>query len=544
MPKRPWWYLNLVGVLGGLLMALLSLTPSLLPRPALLQGAVSGLSFAVGYAVGVGLSILVMRFTPWRPTERTQRRVWIGIFVFVIFTASGVGVLALSWQNQVRELVDMPPIDVVHSGLFLVGALPAGVLGLLIGRGLRTLYRLITRRTGRVLSVLITAAAAGVTVALLGTVVLFGMDRIYAASNAAAEEGVSEPTSAYRSAGPDSAIAWDDLGRHGAAFIAGGPSAREITDLTGVQALDPVRVYAGLASAPTAEERAALAVSELERTGGFDRDYLVVATATGSGWLEPQSMDAVEYLHAGNTAIVSMQYAYTPSWVSFVFDPDAPVAAARVLFEAVERHVREMPEQDRPRLLSYGLSLGAHGSQSTFSDLADLRARTDGALFVGSPNATPLWRELQAERDPASPVWLPVLNDGREVRWFGQNSDFGALPGPWDTPRVAYMQHATDPVTWLGPELLWAAPEWLKPGERGADVSPSMHWIPVVTALQVVIDMLMGESVPATHGHNYGNLVVNGWRAISDDAGLDETALARVQSEIESYADVQPFGGP
>ena len=288
-------------------------------------------------------------------------------------------------------------------------------------------------------------------------------------------------------------------------------------------------MYAGLASAPTVQERADLIVAELERTGAFDRAVLVVATTTGSGWLEPQAVDAIEYLQGGDTAIAAMQYAYTPSWVSSVFDPDAPLESARVLFATIEARWSRLPEGRRPLLLSYGLSLGAHGSQGVFADLADLRDRVDGALFAGSPNGSPLWRTLQAQRDPGSPAWQPVLDGGREVRWISRAGDEDLLAGPWERPRVLYLQHATDPVTWLSADLLFQP-----------DVSPSMQWIPIVTALQVVVDMLGGEAVPALHGHNFGDVAVTGWRQVAGDAGLDAAAIARIRAEIESYAPIQP----
>ena len=42
------------------------------------------------------------------------------------------------------------------------------------------------------------------------------------------------------------------------------------------------------------EERAELAVAELERAGGFERGNLLVATTTGSGWLDPGAVDSLE----------------------------------------------------------------------------------------------------------------------------------------------------------------------------------------------------------------------------------------------------------
>ena len=59
--------------------------------------------------------------------------------------------------------------------------------------------------------------------------------------------------------------------------------------------------------------------------------------------------------------------------------------------------------------------------------------------------------------------------------------------------------------------------------------------------MQVTVDMLMGESVPARHGHNYGDVVTLGWREVIGDlgnshGGLSEAAFERVQRVIEAYA--------
>ncbi len=109
---------------------------------------------------------------------------------------------------------------------------------------------------------------------------------------------------------------------------------------------------------------------------------------------------------------------------------------------------------------------------------------------------------------------------------------------------MLYLQHATDPVTWLGPDLLWRSPEWLERDQRASDISDSMIWIPVVTGVQVTIDMLGGEAVPARHGHNFGDVVLTGWREVTDDAGLDEAALARVQQRIEAMAAIPVHPDP
>lgn len=541
--QRRWWQLNPVGAFAGLAGAALSVTPSLLPRPPLLQGAVAAVAFATGYALGVAVWALLRAVLPARVSAAqwmSSRILWMGYAIVWLAGVAVMSIAALVWQNEIRRLVEMPPLESVSLGAFFLGFAPLVVLLLAAGKGMGCLYFSLRQRVGVVVGLLGVSTVLVAAVAALTVTATIAVDVIYRDRNASADAGVTEPPSTYRSAGTDSAIDWEDLGRHGAAFVAGGPTAAEISALTGTSSIEPIRVYAGIESAPTLTERADLVVSELERTGAFDRAVLVVATTTGSGWLESQTVDAVEYLYAGDTAIASMQYAYTPSWVSFLFDPDAPVDAATILFGAVEKRWLELPIDDRPLLVTYGLSLGAHGSQATFAGLDDLRLRVDGALLVGSPNGSALWRTLQASRDAGSPVWQPVLNDGREVRWMSQEGDQNALPGPWAEPRVLYLQHATDPVTWLSPELVWQSPEWLQADQRASDVSPAMVWIPVITALQVGVDMLGGEAVPARHGHNFGDVVTAGWRAIIGDAGLSDAAVERIAAKIETYAPIQP----
>ncbi|MGM7697848.1 alpha/beta hydrolase [Microbacterium sp. A84] len=534
--RRHWWALDPGGSIGGLFLAILSVTPSLLPRPSLFQGAIAAIAFGLGYMLGVAVWAILRRFMPWRPSRTAQRALWIVYALLWLVALGALSVLSFAWQNEVRSLVEMPPLLGIDVAAFLLGFLPVAVLLVTIGKGVRRLHHALRRTSGAVVGLLGTLTVVAAALGALVLAVMIAVDGIYLNLNGDAEADAVQPASTYRSAGVESAIGWDTLGRHGANFVAGGPTASEIEAVTGEAALEPIRVYAGLESAPTASERAALVVAELERTGAFERSVLVVATTTGSGWLEPQTVDALEYLHAGDTAIAALQYAYTPSWVSFLFDADAPVEAAGSLFDAVYEHWIQLPEDDRPMLITYGLSLGAHGSQALFDDIDDVRARTDGALFVGSPNGSELWRTLQASRDQGSPAWQPVLNDGSQVRWLSKLGDEQALTGEWSEPRVLYLQHATDPVTWLGPELIWSQPEWLDADQRGADVSPSMRWIPGVTAVQVAIDMLMGESVPARHGHNFGDVITTGWREVTGDAGLDAAAIARIQAIIEAMS--------
>lgn len=461
--------------------------------------------------------------------------------------AVGYGSLVIHWQNDVRRLVEMEPLESTAILMFAATTVMGATIGLFIGSGLGIVrggvHRVLEQRGRRFAGVTSFAAAVIVAVVVVALVLAVGMravDSVYADLNDRTTDGIVPPVSALRSAGPGSPVAWDGLGRHGRAFIGGGPDASRIQEVTGEQTLEPVRVYVGVGNADTLDEQARIAVEELRRTGGFERSVLVVATPTGSGWLEDQAVDSVEYLYGGDTAIVSLQYSFLPSWASFLFDKSLPVDASRALFDAVHAEWASMPVDERPKLAVYGLSLGAAGMQGALGGLEDIRSRTEAALFVGPPNNSQPWRTLQGERDAGSPVWQPVLDGGAEVRWLSKPGDFARLPGDWRQPRVAYLQHATDAVTWMDPNVIWRRPVWLSgpaaQGGRGPDVSDSMVWFPGVTYLHLVADMIMGVAVPAGHGHNFGDVILDGWAGVLPGHSLDDAALARVQELIESYS--------
>lgn len=268
--------------------AAVSITPSLLPRPALLQGALAGIGFAFGYLLGVmiwaGVRALLW---PKGQVPGFRRIWWIAYGTLWILAIMGLSGMALNWQNEVRRLVEMPPLDGVSVIHFLLAFVPLALGLVWAGKAVRSLFHLLQRR----LSSLIAAVCSTVIVAaLFGGVValaLGSVDRIYLERNGKPDPSVIEPASDFRSAGVASSVSWSTLGRHGAAFVGGGPTAQGISDLTGAPALDPIRVYAGLKSASTPQARAELVVSELKRTDAFERKVLVVATPTGSGWLEP-----------------------------------------------------------------------------------------------------------------------------------------------------------------------------------------------------------------------------------------------------------------
>ena len=106
------------------------------------------------------------------------------------------------------------------------------------------------------------------------------------------------------------------------------------------------------------DARADLALAELLRIGAFERRLLVIATPTGTGWVDPAAMMPLEILHRGDVATVSVQYSYLPSWLSLLVEPTYGRETAGPSFVR-STGIGTPCREDRPRFFLFGLSLGA-----------------------------------------------------------------------------------------------------------------------------------------------------------------------------------------
>jgi uncharacterized membrane protein len=522
--KPPWWerHYTFFGTATGLVFIWLSMTPSLLPRGPLFQGIVSGAAGGIGYAIGV-FAVWLVRYMRSRETSPPAPRwAWISLVVVGIIGQVLAIVYFHHWQDDVRDFMGVPrltfwehPQTAVLSLLFLFLFVE---IGQLVGRLVRFLVRKLDRiAPPRVSAVIVVVLLLVVSVALLnGVVVRVGMDllnRSFAAVNDELDPDNPAPTSQFRSGGPGSLVTWESLGHQGRVFVGEGPSVQELEQFNGRPAIEPIRVYAGKNTGGDIKSAAKVAAEELRRTGGLNRKVVAVATTTGTGWINAAEASALEYMYNGDTAIVSMQYSYLPSWLSFLVDKENARQAGQALFEAVDALVKGMPENQRPKLVVFGESLGSFGGEAPFLSLNNLVARTDGALFSGPTFNNTIWTDLTANRDPGSPMWLPIYDKGQNVRFAAEPPNLGRPSDPWRTPRAVYLQHASDPIAWWNPDLLFSEPDWLRE-PRGYDVSPTMEWIPIVTFLQVSADMAVAVDVPDGHGHVYIRDVANAWAAI------------------------------
>lgn len=538
---RFWNTFSATGLLLGTLFFAASLTPTLLPRTFLTQGVLSGCSLAAGYGIGVLGSWLWDYLELPKPEARALRivqSVAIGIcaLIGIIFLWRTAG-----WQNSIRELMDLEPVETGHP--FKVGliALLTFVVLIAVSRVFRLTLLLVSRKLRRFVPKRVSyVLATAVSVALFWSVVdgvlfrfaLHMADASFKGYDELIEPETQQPADPGKTGSEASLLRWDELGRAGREFISGGPTSDSLSAFSGRNALEPVRVYAGLRSADTAEARAKLAVQELERTGGFDRSVLIVIMPTGTGWIDPAGMDTVEYLHGGDVASVAIQYSYLTSWLSLLVEPGYGAEAARALFSEVYAHWTKLPRESRPKLYLYGLSLGALSSEQSAELFEVIGDPYQGALWSGPPFPSRIWRAVTDGRNAGSPEWLPLFRDGSYVRFTSQKNAL-AIPGAqWGPMRVVYLQYASDPVTFFDYHSLYRQPDWMiEP--RGPDVSSELRWYPVVTLLQLTLDMAMATTAPMGYGHVYApEHYIDAWIEVTDVQGWSAEDITRLKQEF------------
>ncbi|WP_083883679.1 alpha/beta hydrolase [Nocardia higoensis] len=547
--------LNYVGIVVATLFFALSVTPSLVPRDWLFQGLISGVNAALGYGLGC---LLEWGFRSWirpRLTRIPPAPIWViyalktAVLVTAGLTAALMLVQSARWQREITALMGMEGTTTpayLRTGLL---SLAIGVIVVAVYRTLREIVLFLAKELNRWVRVPreLAPAVGALVLVVLATTVFNGVATraFFAVANSAfsvrndhTSPNAVQPLLPQRSGSPESFAAWDTLGFEGRWFVSQGPTASRIAAVTGRPAREPIRAYVGLESAEGEESQADLAVRELDRAGAFDRKVLVVVTTTGTGWVNSMAAGALEYMYGGDTAVVASQYSYLPSVLSFLADRSKAASAGRQIFDAVYQRWSREPVETRPKLFVYGESLGSQGSEEAFDGLADLRSKVDGALWVGPPNSNRLWKQFVERRDPGSPEVLPVYADGLVVRFAAAAPDL-AVPGPeWQAPRIAYLQHASDPIVWWSPDLIFSRPDWLEE-PRGKDVSSQMRWAPFITFWQVTADLTNAQGVSDGHGHRYGSLVVDAWAAIAQPEGWTPELAERVRFQLESAEDFE-----
>ena len=527
-----------VGLLAGTLFFAFSLTPSLLPRPFYAQGIISGLSFTAGYALGFAGHSLWSYLELPSLGRRTEPIVKMAATAVCAVIAAAFLWQASEWQNSVRILMEMDEVSGIRVySIAFVALLVFGVL-LLLARLFRRTFLFLSRRLERFVPRRVSNVVGAVAAAVLFWSVIDGViftlalraaDNSYQQLDVLIQDDLEPPDDPMKTGSAESLVSWEALGGRGRRFVTSGPSAEDLSAFLGEPVPDPIRVYVGLNAADTPEERARLAVEELKRVGGFDRSILLLATPTGRGWVDPAAQNTAEYLHRGDIATVTAQYSYLPSPLSLMVEGEYGAETARALFEAVYGHWTELPESDRPRLYLHGLSLGALNSDLSFDVYDIIDDPFDGALWSGPPFRSATWTTVTRSRDPGSPAWLPRFREGSVVRFMNQFENLDAPDGEWGAFRIAYLQYASDPVTFFRPQVFYREPAWMRE-PRGPDVSPDLRWYPVVTMLQLVADIAAGRA-PTGYGHEYAaEHYIDAWVALTEPDDWSEADIERLRA--------------
>lgn len=535
-----------VGLALGTLFFAASLTPSLIPRAATYQGVLAGVSFAAGYGFGVFWRWLWAYLHLPEPPERMRQGanmllglVCVAVAAFFLWQSTG-------WQNAVRATMGMEPVETGRPVLVCALAVVTFAALFIIGR----LFRHLTRRLATTFRRFIPPHVANVLAAVLAIFLFWSaandvlaraaltvLDNSFREWDALLDPAQPQPTSPLRAGSSHSLLQWNEVGRAGREFLSSGPSAQDIGAFRGVPAIEPIRVYVGLGAAETAEDRARLALQEMLRVGAFDRSIVVIVTPTGTGWIDPSAMDSLEYLHGGDVASVALQYSYLSSPLSLIVEPEYGIEAARAIFSEIYRHWTTLDPATRPRLYLHGLSLGALNSERSAEMYEILADPIDGALWAGPPFASRYWRMVTEGRNPGSAAWLPRFGDGSLVRFMNQDGLAPGLHAEWGPVRVVYLQYASDPVTFFDFRDLFRQPAWMQ-SPRGPDVTGALSWHPVVTMLQLALDMALATTTPVGYGHVYApEHYVEAWLQVTGEEGWSPEAIAGLKQHLRSRMD-------
>ncbi|WAX96604.1 alpha/beta-hydrolase family protein [Aminobacter sp. NyZ550] len=538
---RYWFSFSTTGLLLGTLFFAASLTPTLIPRNYLTQGVLSGLSAAVGYGCGLFLRWL------WRYLELPELRARI-LIAGKLIAAIACGIVGLAflwqaseWQNSIRRLMQLAPVDTAHPLEVGAIALVTFVVLVAFGRLFKRTLVFVSEKLRRFVPTRV-SYVIGTTIAVFlfwsaadGIIFRYGlrvMDSSFQRLDELMPAETRQPSEPARTGSAASLVGWQDLGRMGRSYIATGPTAADIAKLTGKPAKEPIRVYVGLQSGDTPQQRAKLALEELKRAGGFERSTLVIVTPTGTGWVDEQAIDPIEFLHNGDVASVSAQYSYLASWLSLLVEPGYGAEQSRALFSEIYGYWHTLPRDTRPKLYLFGLSLGALSTELSNELFEVLGDPYQGALLSGPPFASRIWHSITDDRNPGSPEWLPEFRDGSYVRFTAQKNALDIPGAQWGPLRLVYLQYASDPITFYETRALYSEPDWMKT-PRGPDVSPELRWYPVVTFLQLTLDLAMATTAPMGYGHVYAaEHYIDAWMQVADIKDVSPSEIARLKQHF------------
>lgn len=541
-----------------------SFAPSLMPRKSIHQGVAGGLALIVGEVVGRSVDSYARRFAPessplaWRlgaraamaaagaslggmsesdnePTSRAALRsagrlVAVGAAGGIIYEAgrdlegkaewpllpvvTGVGGFAFVASRLAKELETRTGViqrwtenDTPASLSGSLGiAMGVGLFGRMVGNGFMASRRSLGAYLGGDKGQVVVGRLVNAGFWVAGAAGLYGVvvTRL-SRHNGRVEPNFSiPPSNGFVSGGPNSISPFEELGLQGRRFVTEVVPPQEIDETLGESgAMHPVRIYIGVESEPLyATGRSELALEEMDRLGAFDRKYLLLVSPTGTGWVDHTVAETAEVLARGDIATVCIQYGKAPSFFE-IHGVSLGRAQFRQLLWGVRQRLIGVPDEDRPKVLVFGESLGAWSSSDVI-----MHQGIAGFDHYGIENA--LWFGL-----PGLAKWSRVgMSEGRSpltprgtVGAFDRFEQYQELSeGERDSLRAVVVDHDNDPISQLSLRLAVKRPPWLN-GEQRRNVPDGMRWQPVITFIQILADALNAMvTVPGEYksfGHDY-----------------------------------------
>ena len=361
------------------------------------------------------------------------------------------------------------------------------------------------------------------------------VNRKLAVAGDAVEKTAEAPDLAEVTGGPGSLIPWTDQSRESGRWLSMVLRPEAITGIMGEAAKQPIRVYAPLDAAADPEERAALLLAEIDRTGALERSAFAVFSPTGSGYINYVACETFEYLTRGDCASAGIQYSVLPSALSLTKVPEA-TDQTRIVINGVVERLLAMPAAKRPKFYLFGESLGSQVSEEMFRGQGSTGPSgigLDAALWIGTPASTAWRAELWGTRTVADP---PKVGPGatylpRAVRDWHELSDTEKAK-----VRFLLLQNGDDPIPKFGSSVLWKRPDWLGPDDLRPPGSPrGTRWMPVTTFFATFVDMQNALSpTPGVFdegGHDYRREVPEALRTVFRLQATD-AQMARVQAAL------------
>ena len=466
-----------VGLGAGLVFWIASLTPTLVPRGWIVQGVTSGACLAIGYGIGT-MAERAARRAIHRPRggPELRRHGPVASLALVLVVSIGGFLAWATWQDEARDLVGMahlawwegPPMAFLSLVVGTVLIRISATLGTWICAAHNRIRGRLPGRLGLPATIVLAVTLVGLVggqVVLRGFVVAANV--IYEGLDQGTNPGIDQPTLETVSEAPDRSS-------HGKRWDSGVATSRRASPRTSSSSniTGPMPTFAirsGSSSAcgrpgPSTSGRPSRCASwsaPAASTGASSRYGCPVGRA---GWTRTRLGRSSLSMPA--TPRSSPPSTRTACFFSLVIDSSQAIQAGAALFDAVHERWSALPDQDRPRLIVFGASLGAGGAERPFvgsdadASVANFASRASGALIVGSLGWNPIFRQLTAEREPGSPAWEPIYASGEAVRFLTGRS----RPDPdtgWGPSRVLYLQHPSDPVAYLSLDYLWSPLEWM-----------------------------------------------------------------------------------